>query len=124
MDFSPILVELDLIHELINQENATTVMGKDVFPLAWISDFSGVKSGSRITNNDQNAVLIVTSDVTFDNLTGIGSGAVDHCVCQSFGQSQLDMVLVADCASSFADNLHHATHHWVDSITIGNQRNA
>ena len=52
MNFSAVFEELHLIHQLVDQENSTTVIGIDAFASHRVGDARGIKSIPRVADHD------------------------------------------------------------------------
>ena len=67
MNLSPVLMEPDFIHQLVNQENPSTMMGINVLALTRIGNIGGVKTRSRIAYNDKHALMLIAGHVALHN---------------------------------------------------------
>ncbi len=90
MNLSPIFVELDFIHQLIDQVDAAAVAGKNVLAGAGVGKLADIKAGAGIAHHDEHAVRFVAGHIAFDNLGGIRVRAVYDRI--SFWESKLQAV--------------------------------
>src|ERR1019366_5538503 len=114
VNLSPVLVELDIVHQLIDQVDATAVIGIDVLAAAGIGNLGGIETGAGIAHHDQHAPLLVTGHVAFDHFGGIAFRSVHDRIGQGFGQGEFDVVFVSLSAFHFPHHIHHAADDRVD----------
>ena len=86
MDLSPVLMEPDLIHQLIDQENSATVVRIDIFSMAGIGNFCGIKTGAGIAHHNQHPLLRVAGNIAFHRFRRIAARSMDDGVGQSLGR--------------------------------------
>lgn len=67
-DFGPVSSDMHFIHELVNEEDATPMIGIDVFAYQRTGNLKGVVAVSWITNNDQDPVFFVARHAAIDLL--------------------------------------------------------
>jgi hypothetical protein len=68
VDLSPVLVKLDFVHQLVDQVNASAMIGINIFALARIGNLAGIKTWAGIAHYNQDPMLVVAGYVAFDNL--------------------------------------------------------
>jgi hypothetical protein len=124
MDLGSVPGELHLIHQLIDQKDSTAMIGVNIFSDDWVWDALRIETGAGVSNHNQNAPLLVASDIAFHRFVGISLRSVYNGIGQGFGQSQLDGVFFSFNAFLVADYTHDALYHRIDSISVRRQRNA
>jgi len=122
MNLSPILVEPDFIHQLIDQVDAAAMVGENVLAGAGIGKLADIETGSGIAHHDEHSVRFVAGHIAFDNLSGIRVRAVYDGVRQGFGKSKLNAIFLSLGAFHFPDDVHHALDDGVDSLAVGTKR--
>lgn len=117
-------MELNFIHQLVDQVNAAAVVGVKIFSVAGVGDLAGVKPWTGIAHHDEDSMLVVAGHIAFDHFRGIALRSVHDRIGQRLGQGEFNIVLTPRSAIQFTDDIHHATDNWVDSIAITSQRHA
>src|SRR5262245_4961151 len=123
MDLGSVPGELDLVHQLIDQKDSPAMIGINILADDGVGNVSWVETGSRVSNDNQNAALLVASDIAFHRFRGISLRSVYNGIGQGFGQSQLNGVFFSFNAFLVPDDTHNALDHGVDSIPVRRQRN-
>ena len=124
MDLGAVLVELHLIHQLVDQKNSAAVIGKKILAHGAAGNRAGIESRPGIAHNDQHAAVLVARHQALDDFAGVFLGAVHHGVGQRFLQGEFDGVFLAVSAVHLPDSLHHLFHYRVHGLAVGRERDA
>ena len=107
-------MELDFVHELIDQIDAAPVIRVEVLTVPRVGDFRGIETRSWIAHDNQHATILIASHVAFNYFGRIALGAVNNRVRQGFRERQLDVVFPTRRALHFAHHVHHTADHGID----------
>ena len=84
VDFSAVLFELDLVHQLIDQVDAASVVGVDILSVTGIRNGEGIEAGAGVTHHDLHAAGLIAPYTALNFLGGIVLAAMDNGVGQRF----------------------------------------
>src|SRR5205085_2610017 len=81
----------------------------------------GIKTFSRIANDNQNPAAFITAHFTLNRLGGIGVSSMHHRVGQRFIKRQLNSFFLFHSTVHLSDQLHNTLHHRVHAVSISSQ---
>jgi hypothetical protein len=123
VDLGAIALEAHLIHELIDQEDATTVVGVDVLAYERVRNFFRLEAIAGIANDDQHAAFLIAGNATLDAFGGIVFAAMQNGVGKGLAQGGFDLKFLACSTIHAAGHLHDALYHRTYAARIGVERN-
>jgi len=123
VDFGAVALEADLVHQLVNEENAAAVMGIYILTAQRVRNFYGIEAGPGIAHNDEHAVLFIARNATLDPLGGVVLTTVENGVGECFTQGGLDLKFLASSTFHAAGHFHDALYHGTNAGCVGVERN-
>src|SRR5215469_14360770 len=119
MDFCTVALKADLIHELIDQEDATSVVGIYILAHERVGQFFRLEAGARVANHNEHAALLVAGDATLYALGGVVLAAMEDGVGKGLAQGGFDLKFLAGSTFHTPGHLHDAFHHRTDAARVG-----
>jgi len=123
VDFSPVSLETDLIHQLIDQENSSPVVGVHILAHQGIGNLHGIKAGAGVFHHDEKTVFLIARNAALHFFGGIVLTAMENGVSQRLAQRRFNLKFLAGSAIHAAGHLHDALNHRTDSGRVGVERN-
>ena len=87
VNFSSILVELDFVHELIDEINSASVIGINILFRRGTRHISRIKTRPRVAHHNHESVLIIAYKAAFHRLRRVAFASMHNRVGESFGES-------------------------------------
>src|SRR5690242_11064381 len=118
VDFAAAALEANLVHQLIDEVNAPSVIGIDIFADDGVGDSGRVKARPGITDHNQHAMCFITSHTTLHSLGRIVSAAVANSVRQRLADCRFNLKLLAHSTFHFPGQGQHRFHYWGNGISM------
>lgn len=119
VDFGAVSLETNLIHQLVDQEDATAVVGVNILAFEGIGNLHRIETTSRISHNNKKPMLFVARDATLDLFGGIVFAAVKNGVGKCLAKGGFDLKFLAGSAIHAPRHLHNALNHRTDGGWVG-----